>query len=91
MKLKWDLTADTEEIAALRAILGSEVEMPIMAEECSGAINPFAAKLPVAQVDCSAKRYCKDMSICDEAKAYLTQCGYKNLNRDGDGISCEAL
>ena len=56
-----------------------------------GASNSFAAKLPVARVDCSAKKYCKDMSICDEAKAYLIQCGYKNLDRDGDGVPCEAL
>ena len=91
VKLKWGLTADAKEIAALRGILGGDAEMPLMAEECSGPINPFSAKLPVAEVDCSAKRYCKDMSICDEAKAYLIQCGYKNLDRDGDGVPCEAL
>ena len=44
-----------------------------------------------AEADCSAKKYCKDMSICDEAKAYLVQCGMKNLDRDGDGVPCEAL
>ena len=38
VKLKWGLTADAKEIAALRGILGSDVEMPLMAEECSGAI-----------------------------------------------------
>ena len=75
----------------LRDILGAEAEIPIMAEDCSGAINPFSAKLPVARVDYSAKKYCKDMSICDEAKAYLRQCGYRNLDGDGDGISCEVL
>ena len=91
MKLKWRLTSDAKEIAVLRSLLGTEAELPIMAEECSGVINPFSAKLPVAQVDCSAKKYCKDMSICDEAKAYLTQCGMKNLDRDGDGVPCEAL
>jgi hypothetical protein len=91
VKLKLGLTADAKEIEVLRDILGAEAQMPIMAEECSGAINPFAAKLSVAQVDCSVKRYCKDMSICDEARAYLIQCGYKNLDRDGYGVPCEAL
>ena len=67
VKLKWGLTADAREIAVLRDILGAETDLPIMSEECSGSINPFSAKLPVAEVDCSAKRYCKDMSICDEA------------------------
>ena len=91
VKLKWELTSDPKEIAVLRSLLGAEAEMPIVAEECSGSINPFSAKLPVAQVDCSAKKYCKDMSICDEAKAYLIQCGMKNLYRDGDGVPCEEL
>ena len=91
VKLKWGLTADAKEIEVLRTLLGAEADLPIMAEECSVAINPFSAKLPVAQVDCSAKKYCKDMLICDEAKAYLIQCGMKNLDRDGDGVPCEAL
>jgi hypothetical protein len=91
VKLKWGLTADAKEIEVLRTLLGAEADLPIMAEECSGAINPLSAKLPVAVVDCSAKKYCKDMSICDEARAYLIQCGMKNLDRDGDGVPCEAL
>ena len=91
VKLKWGLTADAKEIEVLRTLLGAEADLPIMAEECSGAINPLSAKLPVAEVDCSAKKYCKDMSICDEARAYLIQCGMKNLDRDGDGVPCEAL
>jgi len=91
VKLKWGLTSDSKEIAVLRSLLGAEAELPIQAEECGGSINPFSAKLPVAQVDCSAKKYCKDMSICDEAKAYLIQCGMKNLDRDGDGVPCESI
>jgi hypothetical protein len=46
---------DSAEVYALRSILGSEIEMLIMAGKCPGSINPFAAKLPVAEVDCSAK------------------------------------
>ena len=42
-------------------------------------------------MDCPAKKYCKDMTICDAAKAYLNQCGYKNLDCDDDGMPCEAL
>ena len=91
VKMKWEMTADAKEIEVLRTLLGAEADLPIMAEECSGAINPLSAKLPVAEVDCSAKKYCKDMSICDEARVYLIQCGMKNLDRDGDGVPCEAL
>ena len=91
VKLKWQLTADSKEIEVLRDILGAEAQLPIMAEECGGAINPFSAKLPRARVDYSAKKYCKDMSICDEAKAYFIQCGMKNQGRDGERVPFEAL
>ena len=55
----------------LRDILGAAAPLPIMVEECSGAINSFSAKLHGARVDYSAKKYCKEMSIYDEAKAYF--------------------
>ena len=40
---------------------------------------------------CGAKRYCKQMTSCDEATYYLRQCGLKPLDSDGDGIPCESL
>lgn len=40
---------------------------------------------------CGAKRYCGQMTSCDEARFYLTQCGVRSLDGDGDGIPCEAL
>jgi endonuclease YncB( thermonuclease family) len=40
---------------------------------------------------CSGKRYCKDMSSCEEARFYLETCGLKALDRDGDGRPCESL
>ncbi|WP_033915804.1 excalibur calcium-binding domain-containing protein [Campylobacter sputorum] len=42
-----------------------------------------------AEVDCSVKKYCKQMKSCTEAKEYLQKCGFSNLDRDGDGIPCE--
>lgn len=38
---------------------------------------------------CGAKRYCKQMTSCAEAKYHLTQCGMGGLDRDGDGKPCE--
>ncbi|SED98152.1 thermonuclease family protein [Pseudomonas anguilliseptica] len=38
---------------------------------------------------CGAKRYCKQMTSCAEAKYHLTQCGMAGLDRDGDGKPCE--
>lgn len=40
---------------------------------------------------CGAKRYCSQMTSCEEARYYLTQCGVSSLDRDGDGIPCESL
>lgn len=39
---------------------------------------------------CGPKRYCKEMSSCEEAKQYLS-CGVSSLDRDGDGVPCEKL
>ena len=41
--------------------------------------------------NCGAKRYCKEMSSCEEAKYYLQQCGVKTIDGDGDGVPCEKL
>lgn len=40
---------------------------------------------------CGAKRYCSQMTSCEEARYYLTQCGISSLDRDGDGVPCESL
>lgn len=40
---------------------------------------------------CSGKRYCREMSSCEEAKFYLTQCGVSSLDGDRDGTPCEKL
>ena len=83
---------DPAEIAALQAILGTEAEMPVLAEECAGTmVTPESVSSAPAQVDCQAKRYCTQMKTCEEARAYLTQCEIKSLDRDGDGIPCESL
>ncbi|MDG4552464.1 MAG: endonuclease [Candidatus Contendobacter sp.] len=52
------------------------------------AAAPLAAKLAWT---CGAKRTCDQMSSCDEAKFYLTRCGVKSLDRDGDGVPCASL
>jgi endonuclease YncB( thermonuclease family) len=40
---------------------------------------------------CGTKRYCKEMSSCEEARYYLENCGLSRLDGDGDGIPCETL
>lgn len=40
---------------------------------------------------CGAKRYCREMTSCAEARFHLSQCGLSRLDGDGDGIPCETL
>ena len=42
-------------------------------------------------VKCGAKTTCSQMSSCEEATAYLTQCGLNRLDGDGDGVPCASL
>lgn len=53
----------------------------------------IAAPPPAMPLDpaCSRKKYCSEMSSCEEAKYYLTQCGIKSLDGNGDGVPCEKL
>lgn len=53
--------------------------------------NVSAAIEKPSDNNCGAKRYCKEMHSCDEAKFYLNQCGVSRLDGDGDGVPCEKL
>lgn len=35
--------------------------------------------------------YCKNIKTCSDAKYLLNQCGFADLDSDGDGTPCEAL
>lgn len=40
---------------------------------------------------CGTKRYCREMSSCQEAIYFLRQCRLNRLDSDGDGTPCESL
>ena len=64
------------------------------AKRGSGGRAAKAAKPPTVSnstIQCGSKRYCREMSSCAEARAYLVQCGVRSLDGDGDGVPCEAL
>lgn len=46
---------------------------------------------PAADTRCGSKRYCREMTSCEEAKFYLRQCGRSSLDGDRDGVPCESL
>jgi len=39
--------------------------------------------------ECNTKKYCKNMTSCEEAMFYFKVCGDLKLDRDKDGIPCE--
>ena len=63
-------------------------------EPCGSPIVPGQAEppeLPAAGGPCGEKRTCGEMTSCEEARFYLTQCGVSRLDGDKDGTPCEAL
>ncbi len=44
-----------------------------------------------ASGQCGAKRYCRQMTSCAEARYYLNQCGVASLDGDHDGVPCEKI
>ncbi len=46
-----------------------------------GSLNP----------KCGSKRYCREMSSCEEAMFYLRECGLTRLDGDSDGVPCESI
>ena len=40
---------------------------------------------------CGKKKFCRDMTTCEEAKYHLTACGLEQLDGDKDGIPCESI
>jgi endonuclease YncB( thermonuclease family) len=61
------------------------------AKRSGNAVKPAAPEPVDAGQPCGRKRYCKQMTSCDEARVYLERCGAHWLDRDGDGVPCESL
>ena len=50
-----------------------------------------ARDFPGSARECGQKRFCKEMTSCEEAMFFLKVCGLSSLDRDGDVIPCESL
>ncbi len=53
--------------------------------------KPSPSPSPSPSSRCGTKRTCGEMASCEEARFYLDHCGVKRLDRDKDGVPCEAL
>ncbi|MBI1174947.1 MAG: nuclease (SNase) [Sideroxydans sp.] len=47
--------------------------------------------LAAGDYSCGSKHHCSQMRSCNEAHYYLTVCGVKALNPEGDGVPCRKL
>ncbi len=56
-----------------------------------GDASPVPASNAAPGALCGSKTHCSQMSSCEEAMHYLTQCGIKTLDGNGDGVPCEKL
>ena len=66
----------------------------------ANAIPPWAwrkgqrnstVKVTAANFQCGSKRYCGEMTSCEEAKFYLRNCDLTRLDGDKDGVPCESI
>ncbi|KON79398.1 thermonuclease family protein [Azoarcus sp. PA01] len=58
----------------------------------TASLTAPAAAQPIARgLTCGSKRTCGQMSTCAEARFHLAQCGVSGLDRNHDGVPCEAL
>lgn len=55
----------------------------LWADAAEKKVSPF-------KYSCISKK-CKDIKTCEEAKFLLSECGFKHLDRNGDGQPCESL
>lgn len=63
------------------------------AAQSHAAVSPASAPAVATSpgVICGSKKHCSEMASCEEARYYLTQCGVKTLDGNGDGVPCESL
>lgn len=83
----------------LWAISSSETVPPWEWRRGQGTARPTAPApsfsvpppVPNSGGQCRGKRFCRQMTSCEEAQFYLRACGVLSLDGDSDGIPCENI
>ena len=57
----------------------------------AGGNLPQTLPSTLPTVRCGSKRYCREMTSCAEALAFLRQCAVATIDGDKDGVPCERL
>ena len=58
-------------------------------QEYKGHRNFSGSTTSAQTYTCSGKKYCSQMSSCEEATFYMNSCGVSTMDGDGDGVPCE--
>jgi endonuclease YncB( thermonuclease family) len=73
-------------------------EPPIAPSEWRRGTRPASTATPATRAPggaepftCGTKNYCREMTSCEEARFYLTQCRLDTIDGDNNGIPCEAI
>jgi hypothetical protein len=85
-----------------RRLLGLNAPAPLVPPELPQTADPAPEQPhpgvtehgmapPPIGLQCGSKRKCGQMDTCEEARFYLSSCGVRSLDRDGDGVPCESL
>ncbi len=89
--LSLPVMAQEDDISAATTTLTTQIDIP---KEKTAESSLPKDKKPYVKVDttaCGGKKYCKDMTSCEEAKMYLTKCNLTRLDKNKDGIPCSSL
>lgn len=78
----WDWRRGTCATASATRAPASPAAAPTAAPSSAASSSGFT---------CAGKRFCREMTSCEEAKYYLTRCGVRSLDGDSDGVPCERL
>ncbi len=57
--------------------------------ESSAPYTLTAAQSPSATFSCDARKYCSQMTSCQEATYFLKNCPGVKMDGDNDGVPCE--
>ena len=84
------LTAEISQEMARQISTEVAVQVATAVADLRVGLAPPATAVTESAYDCGAK-YCKDMTVCDEAVFKWTMCGLNRLDSDNDGIPCESI
>lgn len=64
-------------------------DRPGSAARTRAAPEPARSAAPAARFRCDGRRHCSQMTSCEEATYFLSNCPGVEMDGDGDGIPCE--